>query len=71
MIRKNLSTADERLETHRINRLQNKKLTIDGQIDFLTVKHLQTEATAAKFAAKGQTKKKDTGPDRSSTTVKT
>ena len=30
MIRKNLSTADERLETHRINRLYAKKLTLDN-----------------------------------------
>ena len=71
LIRKNLSTADERLEAHRINKLTNKKQPITNQIDIIVYKHLLSEATAAKFAAKGQTKKKDTGSEeRKSPSVK-
>ena len=69
LIRKNLSTADDRLEQHRIARLTNKKKPICDQIDIILHKTLLSEATAAKFAAKsGAAKKKD--ETRKSPTVK-
>ena len=48
-IRKNLSTADDRLEQHRISRLTNKKKPICDQMDIILHKTLLTEANAAKF----------------------
>ena len=62
MIRKNLSTADDRLEQHRLNRLKNKTPAKSFQVDMAIHKALLAEATAAKFAAKRGTSSKKAAP---------
>ena len=49
MIRKNLSTMDEKIETLRQSRVQNKPNTYDDQINLNVFKVLSNELSAGKF----------------------